>query len=110
MPSLDEKKSGALRRAALAVLTLWWREMTRFLRQRSRWGSALAQPLLFWVLLGGGMQASFRPTDAPAGTGYMEYFYPGVLTLVMLFTAILPPLLLLRIAARGFCRGSWWHR
>ena len=52
MPSLDEKKSAALRRAALAVLTLWWREMTRFLRQRSRWGSALAQPLVFWVLLG----------------------------------------------------------
>ena len=71
MPSLDDKQSGALRRAALAVLTLWWREMTRFLRQRSRWGSALAQPLVFWVLLGGGMQASFRPADAPAGTGYM---------------------------------------
>src|SRR5215467_13431753 len=88
MPSLDEKKSGALRCATLTMLTLWWREMTRFLRQRSRWGSALAQPLVFWVLLGGNMQASFRPADASAGTGYMEYFYPGVLTLVMLFTAI----------------------
>ena len=105
MPSLDEKKSGALRRAALAVLTLWWREMTRFLRQRSRWGSTLAQPLVFWVLLGGGMQASFRPADAPAGTGYMEYFYPGVLTLVMLFTAIFATIAIVEDRREGFLQG-----
>ena len=105
MPSLDEKKSAALRRAALAVLTLWWREMTRFLRQRSRWGSALAQPLVFWVLLGGGMQASFRPADAPAGTGYMEYFYPGVLTLVMLFTAIFATIAIVEDRREGFLQG-----
>src|SRR5215471_18250406 len=105
MPSLDDKQSGALRRAALAVLTLWWREMTRFLRQRSRWGSALAQPLIFWVLLGGGMQASFRPADAPAGIGYMEYFYPGVLTLVMLFTAIFATIAIVEDRREGFLQG-----
>ena len=105
MPSLDNKQTGALRRAALAVLTLWWREMTRFLRQRSRWGSALAQPLLFWVLLGGGMQASFRPADAPVGTGYMEYFYPGVLTLVMLFTAIFATIAIVEDRREGFLQG-----
>ena len=105
MPSLDDKTSHALRRAALAVLTLWWREMTRFLRQRSRWGSALAQPLVFWVLLGGGMQASFRPVDAPAGTGYMEYFYPGILTLVMLFTAIFATIAIVEDRREGFLQG-----
>ena len=105
MLSLDDKTSHALRRATLAVLTLWWREMTRFLRQRSRWGSALAQPLVFWVLLGGGMQASFRPTDAPAGTGYMEYFYPGVLTLVMLFTAIFATIAIVEDRREGFLQG-----
>ncbi len=105
MHSLDDKTSHALRRAALAVLTLWWREMTRFLRQRSRWGSALAQPLVFWVLLGGGMQASFRPADVPAGTGYMEYFYPGVLTLVMLFTAIFATIAIVEDRREGFLQG-----
>jgi len=105
MLSLDDKRSHALRSAALAVLTLWWREMTRFLRQRSRWGSALAQPLVFWVLLGGGMQASFRPTDVPAGTGYMEYFYPGVLTLVMLFTAIFATIAIVEDRREGFLQG-----
>jgi len=105
MPSLDDKQSGALHRAALAVLTLWWREMTRFLRQRSRWGSTLAQPLVFWVLLGGGMQASFRPADTPTDTGYMEYFYPGVLTLVMLFSAIFATIAIVEDRREGFLQG-----
>lgn len=105
MPSLDNKTSQALQNAALAVLTLWWREMTRFLRQRSRWGSALLQPLVFWVLLGGGMQASFRPADVPTGTGYMEYFYPGVLTLVMLFTAIFATIAIVEDRREGFLQG-----
>jgi len=105
MQRLDTPTSHALRRAALAVLTLWWREMARFLRQRSRWGSALAQPLVFWVLLGSGMQASFRPADVPPGTGYMEYFYPGVLTLVMLFTAIFATIAIVEDRREGFLQG-----
>lgn len=105
MQRLNDTPSHALHRAALAVWTLWWREMTRFFRQRSRWGSALAQPLVFWVLLGGGMQASFRPADMPADTGYMEYFYPGVLTLVMLFTAIFATIAIVEDRREGFLQG-----
>src|SRR5262249_30334541 len=105
MHSLADKTPSPLRSAALAVLTPWWREMTRFVRQRSRWGSALAQPLVFWVLLGGGMQASFRPADVPVGTGYMEYFYPGVLTLVMLFTAIFATIAIVEDRREGFLQG-----
>jgi hypothetical protein len=43
--------------APLAVTTLWWREITRFRRQRSRVFGALGQPLVFWLLLGGGLSA-----------------------------------------------------
>lgn len=57
-----------------AVLTLWWRELNRFRRQRSRWMSALTQPLVFWLLLGGGLSASFRPSGVPDSMGYLEYF------------------------------------
>ena len=45
----------------LAVATLWQREIVRFVRQRSRVVGALVQPIVFWVLLGGGLSASFRP-------------------------------------------------
>src|SRR5438034_1082976 len=72
----------------LAVATLWRREVIRFVRQRSRLVGALAQPLVFWLLLGGGLSPSFRPPGAPAGTSYRAYLYPGILALVLLFTAI----------------------
>ena len=44
---------------ARAVAALWWREIIRFVRQRSRLVGAFAQPLVFWMLLGGGFTASF---------------------------------------------------
>lgn len=86
----------------LTVASLWWREMTRFCRQRSRWGSALAQPVLIWVLLGSGFGASFR---VPEGTSYGEYFYPGVLTMVMLFTSIFATIAVVEDRREGFLQG-----
>jgi ABC-2 type transport system permease protein len=53
------------------VTTLWWREVIRFVRQRSRLFGAFAQPLVFWLLLGGGMNASFRPSAGAGGTSYV---------------------------------------
>ena len=54
----------------LPVLALWRREIVRFVRQRSRVTGAFAQPLVFWLLLGGGLNASFRPAGA-SGTNYV---------------------------------------
>ncbi len=88
-----------------AVATLWWREINRFRRQRSRWMSALTQPLVFWLLLGGGLSASFRPMGAPDGMGYLEYFYPGVIVLVMLFTAIFATIAVVEDRREGFLQG-----
>ena len=89
----------------LAVSSLWWREINRFRRQRSRWMSALTQPLVFWLLLGGGLSASFRPPGAPEGMGYLEYFYPGVIVLVMLFTAIFATIAVVEDRREGFLQG-----
>jgi ABC-2 type transport system permease protein len=89
----------------LTVLTLWWREITRFRRQRSRWTSALVQPLVFWLLLGGGLRASFRPPGAPADADYMAYFYPGIIALVMLFTAIFATISVIEDRREGFLQG-----
>ena len=38
----------------LPALTLWWREMVRFFRQRDRVVGAMATPVVFWLLLGFG--------------------------------------------------------
>ena len=39
----------------LATYTLWRRDITRFLRQRSRVVGALGTPVVFWLLLGSGL-------------------------------------------------------
>ena len=89
----------------LAVATLWRREIVRFLRQRSRVVGALVQPIVFWILLGGGLSASFRPPGAPAGTGYLEYFFPGTIALVLLFTAIFATIAVVEDRRSGFLQG-----
>jgi ABC-2 type transport system permease protein len=91
--------------APLAVMTLWWREITRFRRQRSRVFGALGQPLVFWLLLGSGLSASFRPPGVPAEMDYLEYFYPGIMALVILFTAIFATISVVEDRREGFLQG-----
>jgi len=89
----------------LPVLALWRREMLRFVRQRARVTGALVQPIVFWLLLGGGLNASFQPAGAPAGTNYLEYFYPGILILTLLFTAIFSTISTVEDRREGFLQG-----
>lgn len=89
----------------LPVFALWWREAVRFVRQRSRVTGAFLQPLVFWLLLGGGLNASFQPAGAPRGTNYVAYFYPGAIALVLLFTAIFATISTVEDRREGFLQG-----
>lgn len=90
----------------LATYALWRRDISRFLRQRSRVIGALGTPLVFWVLLGSGLGTSFSvgTLGAPAG-GYLEYFYPGTLALILLFTAIFSTISVIEDRHEGFLQG-----
>lgn len=88
-----------------AVRSLWWREIVRFLRQPSRVVGALGQPIVFWLLLGGGLGPSFRPPGASGDTGYLEYMYPGIVALVLLFTAIFSTIATVEDRRAGFLQG-----
>lgn len=88
-----------------AVATLWWREIIRFVRQRSRVTGAFAQPLVFWLLLGGGINASFRAPGALESGNYMAYFFPGVIAMVLLFTAIFATIAVVEDRQGGFLQG-----
>jgi ABC-2 type transport system permease protein len=89
----------------LPVVSLWRREIVRFCRQRSRLVGAFVQPLLFWVLLGGGLRASFQPPGTPPGTSYVEYVYPGIIAMVLLFTAIFSTISVVEDRRDGFLQG-----
>jgi ABC-2 type transport system permease protein len=89
----------------LQAQTLWYREVVRFIRQPIRVVSAIATPLVFWLLLGAGLQASFKPSGMPAGIGYVQYFYPGVIVLMLLFTAIFATASTVDDRRQGFLQG-----
>lgn len=93
--------------------TLWaatWalahREVVRFLRQRNRVIGALGQPVLFWILFGAGLGPSFRLPGTPdSAVGYAEYFFPGVLVLILLFTSIFATISIIEDRREGFLQG-----
>jgi ABC-2 type transport system permease protein len=85
----------------LPAFTLWWRELVRFYRQKSRVVGVLASPLVFWIVLGSGFGNSFSSTAGPA-QHYMDYFYPGTLILIVLFTSIFAMMSLIEDRKEGF--------
>lgn len=80
------------------------RDLVRFFRQRSRIVGALLQPLIFWLVIGSGLQGSFRMPSGPP-IGYMQYFYPGTLVLVVLFTSIFTTMSVIEDRQRGFLQA-----
>src|SRR5918994_6431571 len=85
-------------------LSLCHRELVRFLRQRHRIIGALATPIVFWLLIGAGMNRSFR-ADVPGGGNYLQYFFPGTILMVVLFTAIFSTISVIEDRREGFLQG-----
>src|ERR1700688_3099525 len=86
----------------LPAFTLWWREIVRFYRQRARVVGVIASPLLFWVVIGSGFGTSFRSGQAAGQQHYLNYFYPGTLVMIILFTAIFTMMSVIEDRNEGF--------
>ena len=80
----------------LPAASLWWRELVRFVRQRSRMIGALGQPIIFWLLFSEG----FKPSDL----GY-AYFFPGTLAMILMFTAIFATISIIEDRREGFLQS-----
>ena len=85
-------------------LSLCHRELVRFLRQRHRIVGALATPIVFWLLIGAGMNRSFK-SDVPGGENYLHYFFPGTVLMILLFTAIFSTISVIEDRREGFLQG-----
>lgn len=105
--STTSRRAGGSTGFFLPAITLWQRELVRFFRQPSRVIGALGTPLLFWVLIGSGLGTSFRPSDAApdAGSHYLEYFFPGTLLLIVMFTSIFASFSLIEDRKEGFLQA-----
>src|SRR6478672_8311581 len=86
----------------LPSFTLWWREIVRFYRQPGRVVGVLASPLVFWAVLGSGFGTSFRSGGGPGQQHYLDYSYPGILILIVLFTSIFTMMSVIEDRKEGF--------
>lgn len=86
---------------SLRVLVM--RDLKRFYRQKSRIIGTLATPLMFWLLLGGGLGSSFQ--DSSQSSNYMVYFFPGSVVMSVLFTAIFSTMSVIEDRNEGFLQG-----
>jgi ABC-2 type transport system permease protein len=87
---------------ALPAFTLWWREVVRFYRQPARVAGVILSPLLFWIVIGSGFGTSFRSGQAAGQQHYLDYFYPGALVMIVLFTAIFTMMSVIEDRNEGF--------
>lgn len=97
-------KPGMFVSVLLPAVSLGQRELVRFVRQRNRIIGALATPIVFWIFIGAGMGHSFR-SSAPGGANFMEYFFPGTLVMILLFTAIFSTISIIEDRREGFLQS-----
>jgi ABC-2 type transport system permease protein len=86
--------------ALVPIISLWWREIVRFYRQKSRVVGVVLSPLVFWLVIGSGFGNSYR-----SGAGdqhYLQYFFPGALLMIVLFTSIFTMMSVIEDRDRGF--------
>ena len=70
----------------IAIYVLWLREMTRFVRAKSRVIVTLGMPLFFMAFLGFGFSRAQLP-NLPAGVDYIQFLVPGIVGMTLLFSS-----------------------
>jgi ABC-2 type transport system permease protein len=95
---------------AQAVYIIWYRDVIRFRRDRARLIMSLAQPILYLAIFGVGLSAtlgrgtSIGGAGLPASFSYIQFMYPGVLGMAVLFTAIFSAMSVVWDREFGFLR------
>jgi ABC-2 type transport system permease protein len=85
-------------RTLRGIYVIWYRDILRYWRDRSRLAASLAQPLLFLLVFGIGFSSALGRVGNASGTAsfggpggsvsYVQYIYPGVVGMAVLFTAM----------------------
>jgi ABC-2 type transport system permease protein len=73
----------------LPIATLWQRDLVRFWREKARVLGFVGSPLIFWLVIG-------------AGFGDLAFFFPGALTLTVMFSAVFSTMSLIEDRREGF--------
>ncbi|MDY6918003.1 MAG: ABC transporter permease [Chloroflexota bacterium] len=72
-----------------AIYIIWYRDLLRFWRDRARLVASFAQPFLFLVIIGTGLSAGMMLLGGESGYSYIQFMFPGIIGMVVFFTAIM---------------------
>lgn len=84
------------------IYIIWYREILRIWRDKLRLLGSFVFPLLFFVMLGGGLTGSMRMLSP--GTSYTQYIFPGVIAMTVLMTSLMSGLGLVWDREFGFLK------
>jgi len=88
------------------IYIIWYRDLLRYWRNRTRLVSSLGQPLLFLVVFGSGLSASLGAglTKQLGDVSYVRFIFPGIVTMAVLFTAVFSAMSVVWDREFGFLR------
>lgn len=81
---------------------IWYREILRIWRDKLRLLGSFVFPMLFFVMLGGGLTGSMRMLSP--GVSYTQYMFPGVIAMTVLMTSLMSGLGLVWDREFGFLK------
>lgn len=71
-----------------AIYVIVAREFKKFVREKSRLISTLVRPLIWLFLVGGGMSRLITPQSGIMTVSYLQFIFPGILGMTILFSSI----------------------
>ncbi len=93
MPQKSPHEAPLVSGAALnCIYTMWRRDLLRYIRDRSRIIASLGQPILFLFVFGAGLSHAISSVGSTgnnqAGLTYVQFMFPGIIAMAVLFTSI----------------------
>jgi len=85
------------------IYILWLRELRRYTRSRAQIIASLGQPLMYLLVLGFGLGPMFRKAG---GGSYLQFVAPGVISMMVLFSAIFSGIAILWDRQFGFLKET----
>src|SRR3970040_1499361 len=79
-----------------------YRELLRFVQERTRMLSSLAMPLLFLVIFGSGFNQIIGPLTP--GVDFIKFMYPGIIAMTVLMNSLFSGLSVVWDREFGFLR------
>ena len=70
------------------IITIWQREMIRYLRSKSRIITSLVMPILWLGVMGTALGSTLGGVQFPGGLSHLSFIAPGILAMAVLFTSI----------------------